>query len=103
MYFHKRLFVSDKIENKEEIKQLLQENIPVLNLYLICVSNKNNNMFEILSSREYFKGINIENDYIVIGLAMGKKDSFNLIQEIFKWWLEGRENVDGLKKYFING
>lgn len=103
MHFHKRLFISDKIENKEEIKRLLEDNTPVLNLYLICVSKNCDNMFEIFRSSEYFKEVNLKKDYIIIGLAMGKKDAFELIKDIFKWWLEGRGNVDGLKKYFING
>ncbi len=101
MNFHKKLFISEKIENKEEIFELLDNNIPVLNLYLICVCKKDNNMFDIIESNEYFKEINKNKNYIIIGLAMGKKDSLNLIKNIIEWWIEGGKNLTSLKRYFM--
>lgn len=103
MFLHKKLFLSDKIENKEEIITLLENNTPIFDLYMICVCKKSNNMFDIISSREYFKEINKDKNYIIVGLAIGENDSFELLKNIFIWWLidKGRKNVDGLKNYFI--
>lgn len=101
MYFHKRLFVSEKIENKDEIIALLEDCISVWDLYMICVCKESKNMFDIISSNEYFKEINKDKNYTIVGLAMGKNDAVNLLKDIFIWWLDGRGNLDGIKNYFI--
>lgn len=101
MNFHKRLFVSDNIENQQEIINKLNDSTAVFNLYLVTVSKKSKSLFEIMESGEYFKEINKDKDYIIIGLAYGRRDSVETVEKIIKWWLNGRDNLNGLKNYFL--
>ena len=98
--FHRNLYLDEKIENKDELIQKISEGIFVFNLYLICISRNINHIFEILYINEIFKDIN-KDEYIVIGMSYGKKQAFNIVNNIFENYIFNKKDVSKIKQNFM--
>lgn len=82
--FYKKLYLDENIDNENEIIEQIKDNINIFNLYLICISKNINHTFEIFSLNEAFKERYKDKEYIVVGMAYGKKQAFILIKNIFE-------------------
>lgn len=96
--FYKKLYLDENIEDKDEVINKIEQNINIFNLYLILVSKNVNNTFEILSLNECFKKIYENKDYVVVGMAYGKKQCFLLLKNIF---YDNINDINNIKQKFI--
>lgn len=92
MLFSNKLFIGETIDDAQSIISMLNDNTPILGIYLICVDKKSKNLLDILESNQLFNLANRKKNYIILGIANGKKESFEVLTEIIKWWIS--ENRD---------
>jgi len=98
MIFYKKLFIGDTVDNKDEIIKSINNNIPVFNIYFLCVDLKSkNNIMEILETKELFKCFNQRKNYIVIGIANGKKEAFKLSSDIIIKYIKNNKDLNNFK------
>lgn len=94
MRLHESLFVSENIENIGTIVYSLRRNIPVLRLYCI-VWFASHAQLEILSSKELFTPKYQKKDGLIVGIAMGQREAFDLVRYMAQTAIqEGREVTD---------
>lgn len=72
------LFVAGNVEELETIVYSLRRNLPVLHLYCIVLFEDRQRL-EILSSRELFSQRNQNRPAQIAGIAMGKKEAYDLL------------------------
>lgn len=100
--FSKNLYIGKKIDNKNEIIDLISKNTPILNIFFICIDKKSNNLMEIIESKEIFKKINLNKNYMIIGIARGKSEAIEIVIDIFnKWIKQGKYNFNKNKSKFF--
>ena len=97
MEFIKNIYVEDEDIDVENVKNMMSQGIAIFNLYLICIDKNGVNMAEILHSPDIFKPNNINKKFICIGLATGKKKSFELFSRIIKEYVETGNGLDDFK------
>lgn len=78
MNFIENLFVAGNVADLEIVVYSLRRNIPVLHLYCIVLFEDKNRL-EILSSRELFRGRNKNRPGQIVGVAMGKREAYELL------------------------
>lgn len=78
MEFIEEIFVGESVKDLSTIIYSLKRGIPVFNLYCICLFSRENNPFEILTSRELFLPRNKEKNYLIAGIATGKREATDL-------------------------
>ncbi|MFR4986203.1 MAG: hypothetical protein ACLUCH_02300 [Lachnospirales bacterium] len=96
--FYKKLYLDENIDNENEIIEQIKDNINIFNLYLICISKNINHIFEIFSLNEAFKERYKDKEYIVVGMAYGKKQAFILIKNIFE---NNINEINHIKEKFL--
>ncbi len=96
--FYKKLYLDENIDNENEIIEQIKDNINIFNLYLICISKNINHTFEIFSLNEAFKERYKDKEYIVVGMAYGKKQAFILIKNIFE---NNINEINHIKEKFL--
>lgn len=96
--FYKKLYLDENIDNENEIIEQIKNNINIFNLYLICISKNINHIFEIFSLNEAFKERYKDKEYIVVGMAYGKKQAFILIRNIFE---NNINEINHIKEKFL--
>lgn len=96
--FYKKLYLDENIDNENEIIEQIKGNINIFNLYLICISKNINHIFEIFSLNEAFKERYKDKEYIVVGMAYGKKQAFILIKNIFE---NNINEINHIKEKFL--
>ena len=96
--FYKNLYLDENIVNEDEIIKKIKKGINIFDLYLICVSKNTNHIFEIFSLSEAFKNLYKNKEYIVVGMAYSKKNSFILIKNIFE---DNIKDISHIKQKFI--
>ena len=96
--FYKKLYLDENIDNENEIIEQIKDNINIFNLYLICISKNINHTFEIFSLNEAFKEGYKDKEYIVVGMAYGKKQAFILIKNIFE---NNINEINHIKEKFL--
>lgn len=101
MEVYKKLYLDEKIENEDEILKILSDGNIIYNLYLICVNKKSNNIFEILESKEIFKNINKNKEYIIVGMCYGKSKAFLIIKQIFQEYISLGKDIKSMKLNFL--
>lgn len=100
MKFYKDIFTGKSIDNKEQIIDMIKSGISVLNIYLICIDVNSKNLMETFQCNEIFKDINKNKSYIIIGIAKGRKEAFELVKYIFEFWYINNHNFDKIKTAF---
>lgn len=100
MVFCKELFL--KVDNSDEIIDLLSKGTAVYDVYLLCVPEKGKNLLHIMSTYEALKEINTHYEYVVIGMAQGKQGAYELASEIIGQWIDKHNNLVGFKKFYIS-
>lgn len=96
--FYKKLYLDENIESENEIIEKLKDNIKIFNLYLICISKNIDHIFEIFSLNEAFKDMYKDKEYIVVGMAYGKKQAFILVKNIFN---DNIKDINHIKEKFL--
>ena len=72
------LFVAENVTDLETVIYSLRRNIPVLRLYCIVLFEDRNRL-EIISSRELFHKRYTDRPAKIAGIAMGKREAFDLL------------------------
>ncbi len=83
MKFHKKLYLGEAVKNnKSKIISKLKRHKLVLGVYLICLAENNNDLFDIIPSYMLFNKENYNKKYI--GIAFTKDEAFDLIRQIIE-------------------
>ncbi len=78
MEFIEEIFIGESIQDLGTIIYSLRRNIPVFQIYCICLFEEPKSRFEILSSKELFSNKNRKRKYVIAGIAGGKHEAENL-------------------------
>lgn len=101
LVFHRKMYLDDEIDNADAIIKSIEESIPVFDLKLICVSNNENHVLEIVSLSEIFRKKYENRKIVVIGMAYGRKNSLKIIQKIFENYIVLGRDLGSMKKNFL--
>ncbi|NLK21431.1 MAG: hypothetical protein GX308_04990 [Epulopiscium sp.] len=82
MIIAKRCYIGETIKNKDKILKTIANNLPLKNIYCLCVGDKPHHLMEILSSREMIKDIYSKEKYKIIGIASSRDEAFELTRQI---------------------
>ena len=83
MKFFEELYIGKSITDIEEDISLLKRGESRFGLMCVCKNENRKFLFEILSSRELQKERNADK-YTVYGLAIGKREAFELLRYILE-------------------
>ncbi|MFV0314865.1 MAG: hypothetical protein ACK5I7_07130 [Anaerotignum sp.] len=92
MQLAEALFVADNIIDLETVVYALKRNIVMPLLYCILFIPEKNS-YELISSRELFHGKFQSKNGIVVGVANGKKKSFDLIVYILEEAIKDKKDL----------
>lgn len=99
MEFAENIYTNIK-DYKKILKQLKKNKIEN-NIYCICVDKKSNSILEILHSREIFKQVYSNQNYIVIGIADSKKEALKIVCDIIENIYKQDNNLTDIKNKLI--
>lgn len=103
MDFIENIYVGENVDDLETVYYSLKRGIPVFNIYCICINNNSKNTFEIMSAKELFSKRNIKKDYIIVGIAMGKREALSLLTYIIEDAIKKGVNILNIKKALKEG
>ncbi len=103
MNFIENIYVGEGVDDLETVYYSLKRGIPVFNIFCICINENSNNTFDILSSRELFTDKNIKKDYIIAGIAQGKKEALSLLTYMVSDSVNKGFNVCDIKRLLKEG
>ncbi|MFW6015456.1 MAG: hypothetical protein ACOCRK_03400 [bacterium] len=103
MIWYKELYFNN-IEDKKKNKYInkLNKGKNIKELFCLCITDKKNFQMEILSTRELKRQNKLSNNILIIGLAKGKMESFELTKSIVNDVYNKTNKID-IKNYFVNG
>ncbi len=101
MEYAKNLRFHKDISNHDEILSILNDGKSIRNIYLICINKKTKNLMDIIESIEFTKKIFSLNNYIIIGVAKGKKNAFSLVGEILEEYYLKTKSFYGFRRQFF--
>lgn len=102
MKFSKNLIIDKDIKRKEEISDLLQQNVGIYGIYLIIIPLDTSNIFEIIESIELYKPVYKNSNYALIGIAKDKDSARLIVLNILNNFRKTSEDFSNLKKYVLN-
>lgn len=82
------IFVGESVKDLGTIAYSLKRNIPVVNLYCIYCNSSNRKGMEIVSSRQLFTAKNLSRNYIIIGIARGIREAYDLLRYIYQYGID---------------
>lgn len=83
MTFFQNLYLGENISPKfEQVMKKLNNGKPVMDLYLITISEHPDNMLEIIPQRELLQKCYPKYEQKVVGLAKGKKEALSVVKTI---------------------
>ena len=95
MTFFQNLYLGEKITPKlEQVMKKLNNDKPVLDLYLVVISEHPDNMLEIVPQKEILQKAYPNVEFRVAGLAKGKKEAFAVVQSIVEESLRETGSAD---------
>lgn len=98
-----KLFLGKSIENVDFIIQSLNNGAAVYDVYLLLINRESCNLMEIISSSQLFKSVYNSKSFVVIGLANGKKEAFELTAEVINSCMLKYGSLNEFKGRFLNG
>ncbi len=101
MEYAKKLKFHKDISNPNEILEILNDGKSIKNIYFICINKQTKNLMDIIETTEFTKKIFSLKNYIIIGVAKGKKDSFDLCKDILHEYYLKNKTLSGFRKQFI--
>ena len=97
--FIENVFIDDSIKDLNTVLYSLKKGIPLYNVYVILVDDKNANWYaQIMSSSQFFINESKFENYKVIGLAQSKAKANELFSSILGYWLENDNELAEFKK-----
>lgn len=101
MIFFQNLYLGEKITPKiEQVMKKLNSGKPVLELYLITISDHPDNMLEIVPQKEILQKTYPKVEFRVVGLAKGKKEALSVVQSIIEESLKETGSAD-VRKFLL--
>jgi RecG-like helicase len=101
MKYTTNLYISKAINDKQKkkIMKRVNKNKNIKNIFFLCRISESKNSLEILSSAELYKMIRRNCNLVIVGLAKGKEDSFELVRIIYDDMYSKTSQID-LDTYF---
>ncbi len=102
MHFLEPLFLSDNIHSEEKIKRKLSRRAGVAGLYLVCLSDRDDELFVLYPDEEFMHELFRNSDVTVVGLARGYLTAKVLVKHIIDEILatEGTIEKEAVKAFF---
>lgn len=94
MRFIEPLFLSDNIHSEEKIKQKLHRRAGVAGLYLVCLSDREDELFVLYPDEEFMHAPYADADVTVVGFARGYITAKNLVKNIIAEILKSEGGID---------
>lgn len=101
MEFIEDIFIGGSINELGTIIYSLKKNVPVLNIYCLCIKTEGKNLLEIMTSWELLKNKNENKKYIVIGIANGKMEAYDLAGYIFQFAEDNDWELNNFKSLVV--
>jgi len=99
MEFIEDVFIDDSIKDLDTVLYSLKKGIPVYNVYVILVDDKNMGWYaQIMSCSQFFINKSKFENYKVIGLAQSKEKANELFSSIMEYWIKKGNNLANFKK-----
>lgn len=95
--FYKKLYLGDDVD-EEDVYKKIEDGTSIFNLYLVCVAKNVHHIFEIFSLSEAYKEQYNEKEYIIVGMAYGKRNAFKIVRDIFD---DNKNDIKNIKQKFI--
>lgn len=105
MRWYKPLYFSENLDSEKIQKKVLDKlvkNVWQPNLFVIVLCENGKDNFRIISSIELLQKNYPKADLMVIGIALGKDETFQLVEHIVADVYTKTGSVDKLKDYFQN-
>jgi len=81
MEFAEELYISKSIINVRAIVEMLRNGDIPHGVFCVCIKKNGKYRYEIMSCRELLKHRHVS-DYMVLGLAAGKSEAFEVVRSI---------------------
>ncbi len=102
MEYARKLKFHKEVDDPNKVLEILNSGSSIKNIYFLCINRKTNNLIDIIETTEFTKQIWSLRDYIIIGIAKGKKNSFILAKDIIEeYYLKNNSLVDFRKQYIL--
>lgn len=88
MQLIEQIYIGKSITDLGTIFYCLKRNIPIVNLYCICMLENTKHLLEIMSTKQLFLQRNVCKPYWIVGIAAGKAEAYDLTKAIFQDCLE---------------
>lgn len=95
----------DGVDNPQGVLALLRQNVPVYNIYLICISPVSRNLLEIIHSVHMNKPGVLNASSRLIAVTQGKREAYVFIQSLTEEWLNksNGSDLENFKSYLQKG
>lgn len=81
MIWYKDLYTSDNVKrNIDKYRWKLEHNAGMIQMYVICLSHKEDESLEIISSKEFMKSKFDKEHAIILGMARGYDRALELVE-----------------------
>ena len=104
MDFIKNIYIGENIKNEDinNIYDFLKRKIPMFNIYCICIKKKSRHILEILKSSELFSNKCENKDYVIVGIAKGRRQALRLTTNIFEDCINKGIDIMEVKQALLN-
>ena len=102
MNYLEPLFLADNIHSEEKIKRKLSRRAGVAGLYLVCLSDRDDELFVLYPDEEFMHAPYENSDVTVVGLARGYITAKHLVKRIIEEIIETEGTVEkaSVKAFF---
>ena len=98
--FIENIFTDETVLDIDYITESFKQGIPVINMYVITIDEETGKM-EIMSSFQYFGGLNNKKEKVVCGISGGKYAAYRLFAEILDYGISKGWDINTLGKELI--
>jgi hypothetical protein len=101
MQIYHDIYVGKGIKDSRKILKKIKKNDSVPNVYCVCLEENSPHLMEIVDSYELMKEMYQFKKFMVIGIAYGKKEAFELIRTIVEEVYIKNPSLTIFKQYFF--
>jgi len=95
MIWYDNLYISKNIEQKaDKIKWKINHNAGLLNMYIITLASNNENLLEIISTKELMQRDYPKKTLVIVGIAKGYEEAVSLAATIIIETMNELGNTD---------
>ncbi len=99
MEFIRELYIGEKVQSLGVVLYALKRNIAAEGIYCICFCEGGSSFLEILSSRELVKERCQKRKYTVLGLALGRREAYDLLRYILQDLEDHHVALENIRQY----